>query len=49
MTEYVACLDPDCPAPAEVVDRSVWESTDGPVEHLATHCAAGHRFYAPTP
>lgn len=47
MTEYGACLDPDCPAPAEIVDRDDWPSTHGPVPHAATHCAAGHRYYGP--
>ena len=25
---------PECGAPAEVTDRSVLESTDGPIEHV---------------
>lgn len=47
MTEFAACLDPECAAPAEVVDEHEIESTDGLVTHRATHCAAGHRFYGP--
>lgn len=42
--EFTACPDPDCAAPAEVVDRWVWPSTDGPVAHVATHCARNHRY-----
>lgn len=36
---------PDCGAPAEVVDRYVLRASGSPpVEHVATHCAAGHRL-----
>ena len=38
---------PQCGLPAEVVDRDVWESTDGPVEHVAIRCVARHRFVMP--
>lgn len=48
MTGYGPCLDPKCPYPAEVIDRSWIDSTSGPVEHAATLCIAGHRFYGPT-
>lgn len=44
MTEWTTCPDPDCAAPAEVVDRWDWRSTDGLVTHVATHCARGHRY-----
>jgi hypothetical protein len=40
----IPCPDPVCPAPARVVDRFVLESTDGPVEHVKTHCEQGHGF-----
>jgi hypothetical protein len=40
----IPCPDPACPAPARVVDRFVLESTDGPVEHIKTHCDNGHGF-----
>ena len=35
---------PDCGAPADVTERFVLESTDGPVEHARVHCAGGHWF-----
>ena len=38
---------PECGLPAEVVDRDVWESTDGPVEHVTVRCVARHRFVMP--
>jgi hypothetical protein len=44
LPEIVACPDPACLAPAEVVDRFVLASTDGPVEHAKTRCLNGHGF-----
>lgn len=38
---------PECGLVAEVVDRDVWPSTDGPVEHAHVRCVAGHRFVLP--
>ena len=38
---------PDCGEPAEVVDRFVMPSTDGPVEHVRTYCVLRHWFLAP--
>lgn len=35
---------PECGAPAEVTDRFVLESTDGPIEHATVVCALRHRF-----
>jgi hypothetical protein len=35
---------PDCGLIAEVVERFVLPSTDGPIEHLKMVCAAGHWF-----
>jgi hypothetical protein len=35
---------PECAAPAEVVDRFVLESTDGPIEHAIVLCVLRHRF-----
>ena len=43
--ELTSC--PECGLVAEVVDRDVWPSTDGPVEHATVRCAAGHRFVLP--
>jgi hypothetical protein len=40
--DLVGC--PACAAPAEVVDRYVLESTDGPIEHATVMCAVRHRF-----
>jgi len=38
---------PDCGAPADIVDRHVLESTDGPVEHARVRCVARHVFFLP--
>ncbi|MER7073918.1 hypothetical protein [Terrabacter sp. NPDC000476] len=38
---------PVCGAVAEVTDRSVLESTDGPVEHARVTCLARHWFVLP--
>ena len=35
---------PECGAPAEVTDRGVLESTDGPVEHVKLVCVRRHWF-----
>ena len=35
---------PDCRSIAEVLDRFVLESTDGPIEHARIRCIAGHWF-----
>ena len=35
---------PECAAPAEVLDRFVLESTDGPVDHARVRCVRGHWF-----
>ena len=40
--QLVGC--PQCPAPAEITDRFVLESTSGPVEHLTMSCLNRHRF-----
>ena len=40
--DLVAC--PACAAPAEVVERYVLESTDGPIEHATVRCSERHRF-----
>jgi len=39
---------PECGAPAEVTDRFVLESTDGPIEHLRVQCAGRHWFLMST-
>jgi hypothetical protein len=42
--ELIACPQPECLAPAQVLDRFTLASTDGPVEHVKTMCLAGHGF-----
>lgn len=43
--QATAC--PECALPAEVTDRHVLESTDGPVEHARVQCVGGHVFNLP--
>ncbi len=38
---------PQCDSIAEIVDRDVWPSTDGPVEHVTVRCVRRHRFVMP--
>jgi hypothetical protein len=38
---------PECGAPAEVRDRHVLESTDGPIEHARIRCVQRHFFFLP--
>ena len=45
MDEWTRC--PQCGQIAEVVDRDVLPSTDGPVEHVHVRCLAKHRFLMP--
>ena len=42
MPLIVSC--PDCNIPAEITERFSLPSTDGPVNHVAVRCAAGHHF-----
>jgi hypothetical protein len=44
MLEIFACPDPRCPAPAELMERWVFRSTHGPVEHVKTRCLSGHVY-----
>ncbi len=46
MLTVISC--PECGVPAEITDRFSLPSTDGPVAHVATSCAAGHHFRMPT-
>jgi hypothetical protein len=39
---------PECAAPAEVTDRAVLESTDGPIEHVRVVCVQRHWFLLST-
>ena len=43
--EWTQC--PQCGLVAEVVDRDVWPSTDGPIEHAARAVRRRHRFVLP--
>ena len=38
---------PECGEAAEVVDRHVLESTDGPIEHVRVCCVQRHHFFMP--
>lgn len=40
--ELVACPEPACSAPAEILDHFALASTVGPVEHLQIVCLHGH-------
>jgi hypothetical protein len=42
MQSLVSC--PDCGVPAEITQSFRLPSTDGPVDHIVLHCAAGHHF-----
>jgi hypothetical protein len=44
MPDVIACPEPACRAPARIVDRWTWGSSDGPVEHVKTGCERGHWF-----
>jgi hypothetical protein len=44
MEHIVSCPQPGCGASADIVDRWVWLSTNGPVEHVKTWCVNGHGF-----
>ncbi len=45
LIQWTRC--PQCDSIAEVVDRDVWPSTDGPVEHVSVRCVRRHRFVMP--
>lgn len=44
----ISCPELGCELPADVLDRTVLESTDGPVEHVRTACSGGHWFFMPS-
>lgn len=44
MPDVIACPEPTCRAPARIVDRWTFGSTNGPVEHVKTGCERGHWF-----
>jgi hypothetical protein len=45
--QLTVCPEPTCQLPAEITDRLVLPSTDGPVEHATLHCLARHIFILP--
>ena len=42
METLIEC--PGCGVLAEIAERFVLSSTEGPVEHIAVDCAAGHHY-----
>jgi hypothetical protein len=44
MSDRIICPDPNCGAPARIVDRWSFGSTSGPAEHVKTNCERGHWF-----
>jgi hypothetical protein len=44
MSDLIVCPDLTCRAPARIVDRWTWGSSDGPAEHVKTGCERGHWF-----
>ena len=47
MLQLTVCPDPACQLPAEIVDRFVLASTDGPIEHARVQCLGRHIFTVP--
>jgi hypothetical protein len=45
--EDTGCPERGCTMPAEILDRAVLASTDGPIEHVRVLCLAGHGFFMP--
>lgn len=45
--DFAACPEKGCGLPAEVAERRVLYSTDGPIEHARTLCARNHMFFLP--
>jgi len=43
--EWTQC--PQCGSIAQVEDRDVWPSTDGPIEHVHVRCIERHHFVLP--
>jgi len=47
MLDLTVCPEADCSSPAEILDRSALQSTDGPIEHVRTRCLNRHHFLLP--
>jgi hypothetical protein len=45
--QMTTCPEPSCGLPAEILDRFVLSSTDGPIELVKTHCLGRHMFTLP--
>ncbi len=45
--QLTVCPELTCHLPAEITDRFVLPSTDGPIEHVTLHCVARHIFTLP--
>jgi hypothetical protein len=45
--QLTVCPDRECQLLAEIVDRFVLASTDGPVEHARVECLGRHIFTVP--
>ena len=45
--QLTICPEQTCHLPAEITDRFVLPSTDGPIEHVTLHCVARHTFILP--
>ena len=41
------CPEAGCHLPAEITDRFVLQSTDGPIEHVKIYCLGKHIFVMP--
>jgi hypothetical protein len=46
--QLTRCPELGCDMLAEIVDRFVLSSTDGPIEHVRTYCLAKHMLTIPT-
>ena len=44
---FAECPEPTCAMPAEIVNRFVLASTDGPLEHVTIRCLVRHQFRMP--
>jgi hypothetical protein len=47
MLDLTVCPEPGCSSPAQVLDRSALQSTDGPIEHVRILCLNRHHFLLP--
>jgi hypothetical protein len=47
LPDLLGCPDPECRAPAELIERFDLCSTDGPLPHVVTRCVRLHTFTVP--